>query len=442
MNYLRSIIYPGIPSLPDVLSADDRRYGRSQYFRWAVFNGISVACLLDNMLILFAIRNHLSDPQIAVMVSFIYLTMPLMVAGKRMAARIGVVRTWALGWFYRYLSACLIVIAPFFHSIAPQWVVTGLIMIGAFGFAFFRTIGLVAQKPLAGEITTEAERGRFLSGNSMRVHISHFITMLLIVLWLNYSNRLWVYQAILAIGCLTGFYATTIIARIPESAVPRLSARRSLTDTFARLWVDPRQRQLLFCWCAGFASFSLVPPIMVVALKNGYLISDHAAFFFSSLFMVGAIAVSMISTRIADRINSRLLLQFYMGGLILAAAYWAFAPSRFSPVIVAATFVIAGGCKAGILIALSHYFLDVVDESRRVGSSLVVQIFAGGIAGLSGVGISGGLLKFLATVDLRGMHMYRAYFQIILLILLAIYLVSSRRNGQMKRMAPINLPGS
>ncbi len=64
-------------------------------------------------------------------------------------------------------------------------------------------------------------------------------------------------------------------------------------------------------------------------------------------------------------------------------------------------------------------------------------IFAGGIAGLSGAGISGGLLKFLTTMEIRGMNMYRAYFQIILLILLAIYLVSSRRNGQMKRMASI-----
>lgn len=442
MKSLRRILYPGIPSLPDALSADDRRYGRSQYFRWAVFNGISVACLLDNMLILFAIRNHLNDSQIAVMASFIFLSMPFMVAGKRMAARIGVVRTWALGWFYRYLSACLIIVAPFFHSIGPQWVVTGLIMIGAFGFAFFRTIGLVAQKPLTGEITTVTERSRFLSGNSMRVHLSHFITMLLIVLWLHYSNRLWVYQAILAIGCVTGFYASTIIARIPESAAPRLSARRSLSDTFRGLWRDPPQRNVLYCWCAGFASFSLVPPIMVVALKNGYLISDHAAFFFSSLFMLGAIAVSMINTRIADRMNSRHLLQFYLSGLILAAAYWAFAPGRFQPVIVSATFMIAGGCKAGIMIALSHYFLDVIDESRRVGSSLVVQIFAGGIAGLSGAGIGGGLLKLLNAMELRGLSMYRAYFQMILLILLAIYLVSSRRNGQMKRRALINDPGS
>ena len=89
----------------------------------------------------------------------------------------------------------------------------------------------------------------------------------------------------------------------------------------------------------------------------------------------------------------------------------------------------------------SQYFLDVIDESRRVGSSLVVQILAGGIAGLSGAGIGGGLLKLLSAMELRGLDMYRAYFQIIVLILLAIYLVSSRRNGQVERKALINDPG-
>lgn len=427
MNRLRAIFQPDNLTLPESLTKTDREYGQRLHYRFASFNGISIGCLMENMLILYAIRNRIGDPQIAVLASFIYLTMPFMIVGKHLAARIGIARTWAVGWFCRYIFACLMVVAPFFHPYASQGVVTGLIMIGAFGFAFFRTIGVVAMKPLAGEITTARERGRFLSINTMRINISHLITMMLIILFLSYSNELWVYQIILAIGCAAGFYTSTVIARIPESVSSRLSARRSLTETISTMWNDLRQRHMLLSWCAGSTAFTLVLPIMVIAVKNGYGISDHAAFSLSSLFLVGAIIMSMINGWVSDRLGPRFLFKIYLGGLILVTVYWAAAPERMQTVIAAASFLIAGGCKAGIHLSLGHYFLDAIDISRRVGSALVVQVFSGGFAGLAGAGIGGGLLKLLDVMTVEGLDMYRAYFLIILPILLAITLSLSLR---------------
>jgi len=440
MNNLRAIWHPDSLVLPESLSETDRERGRRLHYRFARFNGISIACLMDNMLILFAIRNHLTDPQVAVMASFIYLTMPFMIAGKRLAARIGIARTWALGWFCRYLSACLMIIAPFLHPVAPAGVVTALLMTGAFGFAFFRTIGVVAIKPLAGEITTASERGRFLSGNTMWINVSHLVTMLLIVLLLRFSDSLWAYQSILAIGCAAGFYTSTVIARIPESASARLSARRSLLETVATMWAHAQQRHLLFSWCAGFTAFTLVLPIMVIALKNGYGISDHAAFFFSSLFLPGAILIALLNGWIADRLGPRRLFQLYLGGLILVAAYWAAAPPFFSPLVVAATFLLAGGCKAGIHLSLSHYFLNAVDSSRRVGGSLIVQVFSGGFAGLAGAGLGGGLLKLLASMGMEGLAVYRAYFLVILPLLLAMTVGLRIRIRHPDRASPARCP--
>lgn len=386
------------------------------HFRFSWLNGISVACLMESVLILFAIANGMSAPLVAVMASFIYLTMPFMIAGKGLASHIGVARTWAFGWFWRYISGLLLIVAPFFGGVTHQAVSTGLILVGAFGFAMFRSIGVLAPKPLAGEIAVGPERGRFLAGSSMRTNGTHLVMMLAIVLWLRWSDSLWVYQAILAVGCCTGIYASTVLARIPESRAPRLSARRSLSEAVRDLLSTAEHRHLLVSWCVGFAAFNLVLPIMLIAVKNGYLVSDAAALFLSLLILLGAVAVAAFNGRIADRTDPRRLFMAYLLLLTAITACWAFAPARFMALPVAASFFLAGACKTGILLSLNHHFLDAIDNDRRVGTALVVQVLSGTIAGLAGALLGGGLLKLLSAVGGSGLDIYRGYFKVTLVL--------------------------
>ncbi len=423
MSYMLSFLTKSEPVLPDSLSDTERLRGQRLYLRFSTLNGISVACLMDSILILFAIRNQLADPLVAVMASFIYITMPFMVVGKSLAARTGVARAWALGWGLRYVSALLMVAAPSLRGWLPPSAISGMILTGAFGFALFRSVGSVGHKPLAGEVTSVDDRGRFLSGSSMRINASHLVTMLVIIVWFRYTERMWVYQAILAIGCLVGLYASTILARIPESAMPRLSARRSLRESARHMWGHADRRLLLFAWCAGLASFSLILPVMMIAVKNGYLISDYAALSFSMIVLLGAVLISLVNGVLAQRHPPRILILIYLGGSAAVAAYWAFAPSGFEAFSVAFSFLLAGACKTGIMIALNHYFLEAVDDSRRVGTTLVVQILSGAIAGLAGAVLGGGLLKLLADGGLQGLAVYRAYFKIILILVLAAWAV-------------------
>ncbi|MCF7915317.1 MAG: hypothetical protein K9L66_09130 [Spirochaetaceae bacterium] len=61
--------------------------------RYISLNGVSIAFLMNDLLILYGIRNGLEDPQIAVLTSFMYLTMPFMVLGKRLIPRYGLSKT-------------------------------------------------------------------------------------------------------------------------------------------------------------------------------------------------------------------------------------------------------------------------------------------------------------------------------------------------------------
>ncbi|MCG8481226.1 MAG: hypothetical protein MI724_19180, partial [Spirochaetales bacterium] len=58
------------------LASSDIDRGQRLVRRFATLNGVSVALLLDSMLILYAIRNGLGDAAVATLASFMHLTMP------------------------------------------------------------------------------------------------------------------------------------------------------------------------------------------------------------------------------------------------------------------------------------------------------------------------------------------------------------------------------
>ncbi|MGB4408361.1 MAG: MFS transporter [Sphaerochaeta sp.] len=411
---------------PPTLSTRARAKGRALIKRFNTLNGISITFLMENILILYAIANSVSDPLIAVLSSFVNLTMPFMIVGKHLVSKIGGARTWALGWFFRYVFASLLIVAPMAAPHVPQVAVSAIILVASFGFALFRSMGIVATSPLEGEVTTPENRGAFLAGNHLRITMAQIFATLAIILITRYTAEIWVYQLVIAIACLIGIYSSTVLARIPESQMPQVSARIPLVQSFRRLWGQRQARGLLFAWSGGLVSFMMVIPFMMIAVKNGYGIEDSKVLIFSLILLVGGVSSSVINGMIADQVGPRPILLMSTAGLLLPAGMWAVAPDIFSPLLVGAAFFIAGYCKFGIIVGLNHYFLSSIGDTDRVGSSLFIRVFSGVAAGLSGTVIGGGLLSWLEFSGFAGMDGYRLYFRIILGVLaLMILLVRS-----------------
>jgi len=403
---------PPRPPGPSELSSVDVRRGRRLVRRFALLNGVSVALLMDSMLILYAIRNGVGDAAVAVLASFIHLTMPLVLVGKALIARIGAARTWGLGWFLRSVSAAILIVAPFLPAGTPQWAITAVILLGGFGFAAFRAVGLVGNSPVIGEITGGGDRGRFLSGNWVRATLTQVLTLLGVIALLQYASETWMFQIVIGVGAGLGMYVGLVLSRVPESDVPRRSARKPLPEVFRRVWGVPRMRKLLFAWAASFGAFTLVIPFAVITLKNGYGLSDHQALSFTLLTLLGGTMASLVNGVVADHVGPRPLLIIYVTALAAIAGYWAIAPEVFLLLPTGVAFFFAGYCKFGILAVSNHYFLDVTDESDRVGSSMILRATSGAVAGLIGSVLGGGILGALNSMGLVGMDIYRTYFRV------------------------------
>ena len=395
------------------LSSEDLKYGQRLIRRFAAINGVSVALLLDSMLILYAIQNGVGDVGVAVLASFVHAAMPLVIVGKMMIARVGAARTWGFGWLFRSLSAGLLVLAPFVPSQMPQALRTSIILLGAFGFAAFRAIGLVGNSPLLGEITTEESRGSFLSGNFVRTTTTQLLTLVIMIVLLRNAAATWVYQMVIGIGAALGVYAGLLLSRVPESEEPRRSARKPLKEMLKRVWSIPRMRKLLFAWAAGFAAFTLVVPFALISIKNGYGLPDHRALGFTLLALFGGTVSGLVNGAIADRVGPRPLLIIYVLALAAVALFWSLAPERLYVIPTGAAFFVAGYCKFGIMMVSGHYFLSISVASDRVGGSMVLRALSGAIAGLVGSVLGGGVLALLTGIGISGIETYRIYFRVV-----------------------------
>lgn len=402
------------------LTSEQRFYGRRLVRRFALLNGISVALLMDSMLILYAIRNGVGDAALAVLASFVHLTMPLVLVGKQLIARIGAARTWGLGWTLRNVSALVMLLAPFLPPEVPQELRNAVILTGGLGFAAFRAVGLVGNAPVLGEITENGSRGRFLSGNWVRGTMTHLITLAGVIVLLGLSPELWMFQAVIGFGAVLGIYVGWLLSTVPETDVPRQSARVPLKDVFVRVWTAPAVRRLLFAWAAGFAAFTLVIPFAVITLRNGYGLSDAQALVFTLFTLLGGTSASLVNGVVADRVGPRPLFVLYTAALALIAGYWALAPAVFLPIPTALAFFVAGFSKFGILAVSNHYFLDASAETDRVGNSMVLRATSGAVAGLIGSVIGGGLLAGLASLGLDGIALYRGYFRVAVVLVAAL----------------------
>lgn len=411
----------GKMTFPTHLSQREMRRGQRIFQRYITINGFTIAFLMNDLLILYGIRNGLSDPQLAVLASFMHLTMPFMVIGKQLIPKYGLSRMWSTAWFMRYLSGSVLILAPFVGRAAPQWVVSFTVLAAVFGFSLLRSIGLTANSPMMGEITTSRDRGRFISGNWMRAQASNLISMILVIVVMRYYSELWVYQILIGVGCLVGFYGSTLLRHIPETSAPSLSARKPIIESLLISFRRPRYRRTMIAWAAGYSIYVLVIPFSIILIKNGYGISDYEALMFSLLLLMGGIAAALINSAISDRVGPRPLMLIYATGFFLVAGYWALAPASFYPVIVGTIFFLSGFCKTGINVGISHYFLTVADVQDRVGTSMFGRMFSGAAAGLAGSVVGGGILTVLRGQDMSGLPLYRMYFMFIFLLLLPLF---------------------
>jgi len=407
----------------DQISPDQQKTGRARFLWFIRINTISYGCLADAILILYAIRLGADDFIVGLMASFIYLTMPLMFIGKQMISKFGAAHAYGLNWIVRNFFAAFLILVPFVIKSTNQSFGLAFLIFFTFGFFAFRSIGFTGNTPLIGEITNNTNRGNYLSKLWLQFTFFYFITLLILIYILKYFQSVFTFQLIIMTGVVFGIIGSVIVYFVPESINPKISSRISIFQSFSSLWKNTRCRKLLFSWTAVTIANALVMPFSLVALKNGYNISDHNALLFSLIQLFGGIIASLLNILILDKVGPRPMLILYSLMFLISCSLWIVSPAEFVIYIPVVIFIINGMALAGTNTALSHYFLTVVQEQKRVGANILFLIISGGTAGIAGTILGGGLLKYLNQFEISSLSVYRTFFLIILLVLIPLFFV-------------------
>lgn len=412
------------------LSPQEVTTGRRLFRRVQALNALTVAFLMEHVLVLYSLRNGLAESTVAFLASLTHLAMPFMLLGKTMVAHRGLARTWSLTSLIRYLAVTSLIVAGFLSGAALQPLRSALIVGGSALFAVLGSMGKVSVNPLLAEVAVGEDRARFIYGSFLLFNLVYLVAMSGAVIAMRFTDAVAVYQILIAAAIMVGLYSATVIRRLPESGAGRVSARTPLHRILRTLARSHRDRRLFVAWCAGFATFVSVTPFAVITIKNGYGVPDYMALVFPLFLVVGQIASSMVNRRIADRIGARPMIVTYASGFLGIAAFWALAPTEFSFVAVAAVFTATGVFQSGIIVGLQHYFVVGLKPEDRVPMSLLVEIGGGATAGLMGSIIGAALLDILPTW-FDGMSVYRSYFRVIIVFVAGFLLL-------IRRLDPIN----
>jgi MFS family permease len=394
------------------LSRPLQEQGRKNYLLFNRLNGLSFACLIENVLILYALKTGLPAYLTGILASFAFLAMPFMVFGKLLVGRLGAARTIRFSWTTRNLLMLIIALAPLAASHgAPRFLIGGMIMVPSFLFFAFRSMGMIAFNPLVGEITTRQTRGRFTSQAVLYSFISYFVAMALQIVALSLHSETITFQIIILAGCLLGLLAGYIIGQVPETETPRVSARTPVWESTKKILSQGSFRRLLGAQSAGLSICMLVMPISMIALKKGYSIPDRDALCFAMIQIAGGVATSFCNGIVADRTGPRPLLILYASGLLGVCGMWLAAPAVFLWPYIAILFFIGGGCSVGIGISCSHYFLNIASDHDRVGGNLLLNAVTGLSAGIAGSVLASGALHLLQSNHGQGdLSLYKSYF--------------------------------
>lgn len=283
-------------------------------------------------------------------------------------------------------------------------------------------------QPLIGEISDAENRSGFLALSTAVFYFSNVVTLVAVMLLLKFSSSVWMLAGIITFGAVCGLGAARCLTRIDETAALRDSARKPLwPDLIYTLKSDSLRRQIT----AGFATnlaLIMTMPMSMLALKQGYGVSDMTAMVYALVQFGSSAVMSLLTARISEKFGPRKLLIWSCEALLPVGFFWWFAPAEFHPIYCALPFLVTGASSVAVLNATIHYFLQNVEQERRVSVSVFVSVATGAGAGLAGTLVCALLLRFGAACadPALPLSQYRIFFPGVLILLIPCILLTAR----------------
>ena len=409
---------------------ENQKRSQRNWLCFLMFNGFAYMCLGETVIILLALKLGASDAVVSALGAMVFLSFLLLPLGKIVASKIGAARSQSFFWVARNIAGLLVAASVPVALYVNRVLAEIMLLTGGFFFYGFRAAGVIFSQPLIGGITSPSERASFLSKSNIIGTVTSCIALVLVAVTCQLTESIWALMAIALCGSCMGIVGSRFILRIDESSVLRESAKKPLIGEIrTALSMDVVRKQVAGAFCVNLAIILLTPPSLIT-VKRGFGVSDGNAVVFSLIQWLAAIAGSYVASKSARKLGPRRVAILSYGLILCIIPIWllltAFA-GHFPKFFLFFPFMVAGFCFFALNNSMTHYFLQMIEESKRVAVSLLIFTASGAGAGLLALCITSTVLNFLekGPFGTPGPETYRIYFIIAGIILLPGLLVLS-----------------
>lgn len=397
---------------------------RKKLYRFTFVNIIAFTLLSGNTITLFSLRLGAGSSLIGLLSFFIYISYFLMLIGRLLVQRYGIVGLMGRFWFIRHLMMIPVLFTPIIANRGYQTAAYILIIFSVLGFNLFRGIAITGYNPVIGEFVEENQRGAFLSKLQKIQHVVTLSVSIVMALVLGKQAPLYRYSFLMLMGILCGSYASFVFLKIPEPAHIQKHIAENLWKGFiTALGRKSFRKYITTHFLVSLATF-MITPFLIVYIKIVYHQPDNFIILYTVFGSLGAILMAQASGFIIDRLGAKPL--YFIFTLIIALAT---VPAALSPeiqnirmiwIFSSAIFFFHNMGSHGALNSGQTYFFAAIKPEERLNLGIVFFLtrgLAGGIGALSGGFILAWLQK-LTVIDTASA--FRIYFGFLTLFLFII----------------------
>ncbi|MBR2364624.1 MAG: hypothetical protein IKA79_05430 [Lentisphaeria bacterium] len=411
---------------------ENQKRSQRNYMLFLVFNGFAYMCLGETVILLIAIKLGSPDAVVSALGAMVFFSFILLPLGKIVSAKVGAARSQSFFWVARNCAGLLVAMAVPVSLYVNGILAEIMLLAGGFFFYGFRAAGVVLSQPLLGGITSPSERASFLSKSNSISAATSCMALVAVAVTCQLTESVWALMAIAICGSCMGATSSRFILGIDESGVLRESAKKPLVGEIRMaLSEEVVRKQVAGVFCTNLAII-LLTPTSLITVKRGFCVSDGNAVIFSIVQWLSSIGGSWVASKLTRKLGPRrVAILSYL--LILAIVpLWIFLTSfagHAPRLLLFLPFVLAGFCFFAMNNSMTHYFLQTVEEQKRVAVSLLIYTASGMGAGLTALCITSTAFCILERYyGIPSPETYRIYFIIAgILLLPGLMILSSLR---------------
>ena len=407
------------------LNDAQKKKGQSALILFQTFNGISFCLMSGNIIALYALKIGANTYFVGLLNSFISFSMVMMIIGKMLVPRYGILSIFRTFWALRYVSMIPAIFSAFIYKENPSLALF-LLGTGVFLFSVSRGIGFTGFSPMMASVASENDRGGFFSLIQLVFHLCGLIVGIMIIFILHLNKSVYMYTIFIGIGIITGVMASVPLFFFPKGSdldyvenrhgklIPGFfKAIKDLTENLKLALKRVSFNKYLKVNISIFFLFALIDPFIIVFFKKVYHMPDSLIALFVIIGSLGAIVNSYMSKKYIDIIGAKITLFIFSCIYCLIVFLLMIAPHTASyPLWIYAgiIFFISKFCSTGMSTSTMIYLFGVIDPKEHLNLSIIQQMSCG-MAGFIGGNIGGVILQtFENHIQLSLSAIYRIYF--------------------------------